>query len=577
MAVSTTKERGRLLRRPRTPEITTPPAGTVLPAHVRTGASDIPVTYATPALPPGWVRADAPDTARHGEPASTSPEAQGEVGTERTVRTRKGERGNRERRSAEPRYAAPQAGQPAPTLTPVQADDSASAGRLPTAVSGNYPKSDNARDRWAAVGSRSSPGPAVLAAAPEVATIPIQINALQAMCRQVFGFRLAMIALAAPAALVNASPGLSTRLVGIAVVVTFMASYVLFRDWERFGPLLLRHPSLLALDTLFGSLLLISAGPDTTLAYVSVCTPLLAGLVYGWRGAAVFASLQSLILLLIYATWTGAHNGIAESSLLPGLCLIAGAVGSSLRNLMLRFGTATQALTTVQARLAVTEAVSAERARLAREMHDSVAKTLHGVALAADGLAGSAGAARMDIALIKQQAELVARSARRAAAESRELLADLRRESDPDQGTDVLVELAARTRDFRTRTGLPAAYRPTGEHAVPPVPSAVARQLLTIASEAMENAHRHAEPTRVDVRAGVHGDLLRISVYDDGQGLPPGTTLEQLRRGGHFGLVGMVERAASVGARIRIGRGGHLKGTEVRLELPLAALPTPTA
>ncbi|MFI1562624.1 sensor histidine kinase [Streptomyces sp. NPDC020490] len=415
---------------------------------------------------------------------------------------------------------------------------------------------------------------ALTPADPASATIPIQINALQAMCRQVFGFRLAMIALAAPSALLNASPGLATRLVGAAVVVTFMGSYVLFRDWERFGPLLLRHPTLLAVDTLFGSLLLISAGPDTTLAYVSVCTPLLAGIVYGWRGAAVFASLQSLILLLVHQTAKDLHTSPAESLLLPGLCIVAGAVGSALRNLLLRFGAATQALTAVQARLAVTEAVSAERARLAREMHDSVAKTLHGVALAADGLAGSAGAARMDPRLVRQQAELVARSARRAAAESRELLADLRRESDPGQGIDVLVELAARTSDFSARTGLTADYRPTGEHAVPPVPPAVARQLLTIASEAMENAHRHADPTRVDVRAGVHGDLLRISVYDDGRGLPPGTNLEQLRRAGHFGLVGMVERAASVGARIRIGRGGHPRGTEVRLELPLAAVAT---
>ncbi|WP_413790194.1 sensor histidine kinase [Streptomyces coeruleorubidus] len=422
-------------------------------------------------------------------------------------------------------------------------------------------------------GRVSHPAPA----ADDTPAIPIQVNALQAMCRQVFGFRLAMIALAAPAALLNAGPGLATRLVAAAVVVTFMGSYALFRDWERFGPLLLRHPSLLAVDTLFGSLLLISAGPDTTLAYVSVCTPLLAGVVYGWRGAAVFASLQSLILLLVYATAANLHAGIAEASLLPGLCVIAGAVGSSLRSLMLRFGTATQALTTVQARLAVTEAVSAERARLAREMHDSVAKTLHGVALAADGLASSAGADRMDAALVKQQAELVARSARRAAAESRELLADLRRDSDPDHATDVLVELAARTRDFSNRSGLPAVYRPTGAEAVPPVPPAVARQLLTIASEAMENAHRHARPTRVDVHAGVHGDLLRISVYDDGRGLPPGTTLDQLRRAGHFGLVGMVERAASVGARIRIGRGSHPRGTEVRLELPLAALTTSNA
>ena len=402
--------------------------------------------------------------------------------------------------------------------------------------------------------------------------LPLQVNALQAMCRQVFAFRLAMIALAAPAALVHAAAGLPVRLVSAAVVVTFMGSYVLFRDWERFGPLLLRHPTLLLVDTLLGSLPLISAGPDTTLAYVGVCTPLLAGIVYSWRGAACFASLQSLILLLVHATRQDLHRSVPESLLLPGLCVIAGAMGSSLRGLMLRFGTATQALTEVQARLAVTEAVSAERARLAREMHDSVAKTLHGVALAADGLAGTAGTERMDSALLKSQAELVARSARRAAAEARELLADLRRENDPAHGTDVLVELAARTRDFSTRTGLAAAYRPTGEHAVPPVPPAVARQLLTIATEAMENAHRHAGATRVDVSAGVHGDLLCISVHDDGRGLPPGTSLEQLRRTGHFGLVGMIERAASVGARIRVGPGGHPTGTEVRLELPLAAL-----
>src|SRR5690606_22131576 len=247
------------------------------------------------------------------------------------------------------------------------------------------------------------------------------------------------------------------------------------------------------------------------------------------------------------------------------------AAGSSLRQLMLRFTQATRALTEMRARLAVTEAVSAERARLAREMHDSVAKTLHGVALAADGLTRSAAAPHIDAARVRQQSGLVARSARRAAAESRELLADLRRESDPGHGTDVLTELAARTHDFHTRTGLTATCRPTGP-AAPPVPPAVARQLLTIAAEATENAHRHAGATRVEVLAGVHGGLLRISVHDDGRGLPPGTDLEQLRRTGHFGLIGMVERAASVGARIRIGRGTRTHGTEVRVELPLAAL-----
>lgn len=410
----------------------------------------------------------------------------------------------------------------------------------------------------------------------------LQVNALQALCRQAFGFRLAMIAVAAPSALLNAGPGWGVRLVGIAVVVTFMVSYALFRDWERFGPLLLRHPTLLAADTLFGALLLVSAGPDTTLAYVSVCTPLLAGLIYGWRGAAVFASLQGVILLLVHATLDKPHTEPAETLILPGLCVIAGAVGSSLRKLMLHLGEATRALAAVRARLAVTEAVDAERARLAREMHDSVAKTLHGVALAADGLACSAGAARMDPALVKRQAELVARSARRAAAESRELLTDLRREGAAPGGSfsvDVMAELACAVREFRVRTGAPVTYARTGEAPAPPVPRTVARQLLTITSEAMENAHRHARATRVDVRAGVRGDVLTVSVRDDGTGLPgrpAAPDLDRLRREGHFGLVGMVERAASVGARISFGRGERGRGTEVRLELPLGASVTTT-
>ncbi|MER6070977.1 histidine kinase [Streptomyces sp. NPDC001817] len=397
------------------------------------------------------------------------------------------------------------------------------------------------------------------------------------MCRQVFGFRLAMIALAAPAALLHAAPGLGARLVGAAVVVTFMVSYVLFRDWERFGPLLLRHPSLLAADTLFGSFLLISAGPDTTLAYVSVCTPLLSGLVYSWRGAAFFASLQSLILLLVHATLKAdRHAPVAEALLLPGLCVIAGAMGSTLRNLMLRFGAATQALTTVQARLAAAEAVSAERARLAREMHDSVAKTLYGVALAADGLAATASSGTPDPDRIRQQAELVSRSARRAAAESRELLTDLRRQQpDPPGGgtTTVWQELADAAGDFTDRTGLRVTFPDLDPHRLPPVPAPLARHLLSIATEALENAHRHARATHVEVRAALHGDLLRLTIHDDGRGLPPGTTLERLRDAGHFGLLGMVERAAQMGARIRIGRGGHERGTEVRVEFLVSSLP----
>ncbi|WP_240509774.1 sensor histidine kinase, partial [Streptomyces malaysiense] len=405
---------------------------------------------------------------------------------------------------------------------------------------------------------------------PEPPSEQLQIRALQAMCRQVFGFRLAMTVVAAPAALLNAAPGVGVRLVGVAVVVTVMVSYVLFRDWERFGPLLLRHPALLAADTLVGSLLLVSAGPDTTLAYVGVCTPLLAGLLYSWRGAACFASLQALILFVVHLTLkSGRSAPVAEALLLPGLCVVVGAMGSTLRGLMLRFGAATEALTAVRARLAAAEAVSAERARLAREMHDSVAKTLYGVALAADGLAATASATAPDPARIREQAGLVSRSARRAAAESRELLVDLRDEQ-PERGRPFWSGLADSVRDFAARTALDVTCAcPDPPATLPPLPAAPARALLAIATEALENAHRHAEATRVDVRLCVDGTLLRLTIHDDGRGLPPGTTLEQLRARGHFGLLGMVERAAQAGARIRIGRGTHPRGTEVRVELPL--------
>ncbi|WP_244283052.1 sensor histidine kinase [Streptomyces flavidovirens] len=421
-------------------------------------------------------------------------------------------------------------------------------------------------------------------------SIPIQINALQALCRQVFGFRLAMIALGAPFALARAEGQVGGWLVGGAVVFSFVGSYAMLRDWEVFGPLLIKYRTLMGVDVLFGSVLLLTASPDSALGYATVCTPLLAGLLYGWRGAGIFTAIQILLLAAAYTAWAQRMASPASTLLISGFCVAAGIIGVTLRNLMFRFGAATQALSEANARLAVTDAVEGERARLAREMHDSVAKTLHGVAMAAEGLAQSAD--RMDPLTVKHQAGMVARSARRAAAESREILSDLRRQADYDTG-GVLVadELAARLADFGHRTGIATAFRVAGGTPLSPlggspspalspapspvpvtVPHAIARHLLTIATEAMENSHRHAHASRVTVECGLVDGVLRISVLDDGRGLPAGISLDDLRKAGHFGLVGMVERAAGIGARIRIGRGRSAGGTEVRLELPTAAL-----
>ncbi|MBC9717640.1 two-component sensor histidine kinase [Streptomyces sp. TRM66268-LWL] len=450
-----------------------------------------------------------------------------------------------------------------------------------------------------------TPAPALLQSGPQQAppqsafaedepapSLPIQLNALQALCRQVFGFRLAMITLGAPFALARAEGNFGEILIGSAVVFSLMGSYAMLRDWETLGPLVLKHKWLMAIDMIFGAVLLLTASPDSPLGYATVCTPLLGGLLYGWRGAGIYTASQILLLAAAYSAWADRMENPASTTLISGFCVAAGIIGVTLRNLMFRFGAATQALSEATSRLAVTEAVEHERARLAREMHDSVAKTLHGVAMSADALA--AGADRMDPLTVRHQAGIVARSARRAAAESREILSDLRRKTDygtgpaaapgagPEggPGVDAADELRARAADFTTRTGVHTDLT-TKDSPAPRLPHAVARQLLTIASEALENAHRHAAASHVTVEYGVIAhELLRLSVQDNGKGLPPGTDLDELRKAGHFGLVGMVERAASIGARIRIGRGTARTGTEVRLDIPLGALtphtPTPT-
>jgi signal transduction histidine kinase len=201
-------------------------------------------------------------------------------------------------------------------------------------------------------------------------------------------------------------------------------------------------------------------------------------------------------------------------------------------------------------------------------MHDSVAKTLHGLALAAEALAASP-----DSRDLKRQATVVAGAARRAATESRELLSDLRRRTDLTTVRPHLpAELATRVRDFTARTTLPAELRCTGT--VPPIPCETARHLLAIVSEALENAHRHAAATRVRVELDASAAALCLTVRDDGVGLPATAVLDDLAESGHFGLLGMVERAASLGGRLDLARPPR-GGTEITLTVPFAA-PAPT-
>ncbi|MFE9253152.1 sensor histidine kinase [Streptomyces sp. NPDC007088] len=400
----------------------------------------------------------------------------------------------------------------------------------------------------------------------------MRTNALQSLCRQVIGARLVVVAIGVPFALRHATDGLPRALVLTASVLSLMGSYAVLRDWERVGPRVLRHPTLLGLDLALASVLLLTASPDSPLGYATVATPLLAGLLYGWRWAAAFTGAQLAILLTVFRAWDPETVTVSATLLIGGFCVASGVLGATLRTLVFRVVAASAALAETGERLAVAEALSTERARLAREMHDTVAKTLHGVALSAEALARTD-----DPATVRRQAALVARSARRAATESRTLLADLRRRTgaagDHPEYAEVNVgeELSLLLAEFTDRTGTPATL--TLQAPAPPLPAWAARQLLQIAGEGLENAHRHASATRVEIAYGLSATgVLSLTVRDDGRGLPPGLSLKDSRGHGHFGLLGMAERAQALGGTLRAGRPGqpaHSPGTEIHVELPV--------
>ncbi len=96
-----------------------------------------------------------------------------------------------------------------------------------------------------------------------------------------------------------------------------------------------------------------------------------------------------------------------------------------------------------------------------------------------------------------------------------------------------------------------------------PYPPALEAELVSIAGEAMTNARRHAGCRTVWVACAYDSRALSMAVRDDGGGFDP----KQGSPKGHWGLVGMRERASAIGARLTITSAPGA-GTEVVLVLP---------
>ena len=201
------------------------------------------------------------------------------------------------------------------------------------------------------------------------------------------------------------------------------------------------------------------------------------------------------------------------------------------------------------------QAAAAERARIARELHDIVAHHLSVVVLQAGGARASGKPAGGVL-------EKIENSARQALEETGRLLHVLR---DPDEGaglapqpgTGELDALAAGVR----AAGLPVTLAIDGNLAA--IPAAAAVSVYRIVQEALTNVLKHAGPARAEVTIGCEHDTVTIEVTDDGTGQPGDGPTD----GGH-GLAGMRERAAIFGGELAAGPRSS-GGFAVRVRLPL--------
>jgi signal transduction histidine kinase len=197
-------------------------------------------------------------------------------------------------------------------------------------------------------------------------------------------------------------------------------------------------------------------------------------------------------------------------------------------------------------------AVAAERARIARELHDVVAHNVSVMVVQADGAAYVLDAAPDQA---KKALETISSTGRQALAEMRRLLGVLRTgepqesgEYVPQPDVDQIEELVERCR----ASGLPVDFRIEGTPR--PLPSGVELTAYRIVQEALTNTRKHGGPDAgASVRLVYFDDGLGLLVEDDGKGAPHELYEEGGADGRGHGLIGMRERVGLVGGTLDAG------------------------
>ncbi len=271
----------------------------------------------------------------------------------------------------------------------------------------------------------------------------------------------------------------------------------------------------------------------------------------------VIIATATVIATVFHAGWPPLPDASAPYVIALSMWL----VGNAIRSRQLRADAFADRATRLEREReqATREAVAAEHARIARELHDVVA---HSVSV----MVVQAGAARHILSKSPQQADEALRavesSGREAMAELRHLLGLLNQDDDqvalaPQPGLDQLDSLVRRVGE----AGLPVTLHVEGR--TRPLPPGLDLAAYRVVQEALTNALKYAGLARTDVILDYREDELKIEVLDDG----PGRSAAAGTGAGH-GLVGMRERLALYGGTLEAGPRLE-RGYAVRAWLPL--------
>ena len=312
-----------------------------------------------------------------------------------------------------------------------------------------------------------------------------------------------------------------------------------------------RHPIVVVGDTLVAVIVTALVGVDSPLVFATLSTALVIGVLFrGWTAALLVGVLVAGYLVVALGQTTGPTDRFAYAFILPATYVVLALLGGVTRRLH-------EQVLLEQARLAhasATAAAAAERARLARAMHDSLAKSLHGVALAAAALPRWV---ERDMRTAVDQATVIREAAEQAAREARELLVSLRTRRD----VPLVARLTELVTEFEARSGISTDLE---IGTAPELDPDAVHELAQIVGEALENVHRHAGASHVvvGVRDGLLPATLEVAVVDDGTGFDPARVPAD-----HFGLVGMRERADGLGGHLDVAAAPG-EGTAVTLRIP---------